>query len=79
MDNEPVPIVGGPKDGEAYRWTTARTLLIPDAKDMRLKVMADGDIVTIFGRHTYELNCYAKDGEMEWRWEYVGYVPPEVA
>ena len=76
-DSELIPMVGGPKDGEAYRWTTARTLLIPDAKGMKQKVTAAGDIVTIFGEHTYELNCYSKDGEKAYRWDYVGYKPPK--
>lgn len=77
MRDDQVPIVGGPKDGETYRWTTARTLLIPDAKDMKQKVARDGGVVTIFGEHTYEMNCYVKDGKATYRWDYVGYKPPQ--
>lgn len=77
MDSEQIPMVGGPKDGETYRWSTASRLMIPDSRDMKHKVTADGSVVTIFGEHTYQLNCYAKGGEQEWRWEYVGYEPPK--
>lgn len=77
MDNEQVPMVGGPKDGETYRWSTASRLMIPDACDRKQKVAEDGSVVTLFGEHAYQLNCYAKDGETEWRWEYVGYEPPK--
>ncbi len=62
VSDEQVPMVGGPKDGETYRWTTARTLLIPGGKDMKQKVTADG-VVTIFGEHTYEMNCWVRDGK----------------
>ena len=75
-DSEQVPMVGGPKDGDTYPWSTASRLLIPDARDMKQKVTADG-VVTIFGEHTYQLNCYAKSGQEVWRWEYVGYEPPK--
>lgn len=76
-NSELVPMVGGPKDGEAYGWATVRTLIIPTTQDIKQKVTADGDIVTIFGKHTYELKCYAKDGEKAYRWDYVGYEPPK--
>lgn len=68
--------VGGPLDGQARAWSTARFLNVPDAKDM-VTVVQDGEARTLFGQHTYELNCYAKDGEKVYRWDYVGYKPPE--
>lgn len=77
MDSEQVPIVGGPKSGQTYRWTTARTLLIPDASDTKQKVAADGSVVTLFGEHTYEMNSYFVDGKVEYRWDYCGYKPPQ--
>ena len=43
---------------------------------MKQKVTADG-VATIFGEHTYELNCYVRDGEVAYRWDYVGYTPPD--
>lgn len=75
MSEELVPVVGGPKDGESWRWATANTITIPDAKDRIDKMTPDG-IVTIFGQHTYRLNCYAKSGEKFYQWDYVGYEPP---
>jgi len=38
---------------------------------------ADGYAVTIFGQHTYRLNCYARDDQRWYRWDYVGYEPPK--
>lgn len=76
-DGDLVPVVGGPKDGEEYRWTSAaRKLLIPDSKDIKMIKTSDGRIVRIFGEHVYEMKCYAMDGEESYRWEYAGYEPP---
>jgi hypothetical protein len=77
MSDEQIPMIGGPKDGETYKWTTATTLIVPDAKDRIAKPDGHGGIVTIFGEHTYEMKCYAKDGEKAYRWDYVGYEPPQ--
>lgn len=75
MSDELVPVVGGPKNGESWRWSTSNTMAIPDAKDRIEKVTPEG-IVTLFGQHTYRLNNYAKDGVKFYRWDYVGYEPP---
>ena len=77
MSDEQIPMVGGPKDGETYKWTTATTLVIPDAKERIQKVDADGYLCTIFGQHTYRLNYYRRDDQKWYRWDYVGYEPPK--
>ena len=74
---EQVPIVGGPLDGTTRPWSTARFLNVPTARGM-VTVMRDGEAVTLFGTYTYDLKCYAKDGEKSYRWEYVSYEPPKV-
>lgn len=73
-----VPFVGGPKDGETYGWTTAKWVNIPDAREMMHVIYGSGETGTIFGSHTYEMKCYAKDGERLYRLEYVGYEPPKL-
>jgi hypothetical protein len=76
MNVETVKFVGGPKDGEEYPWTTARAVVIPDAKDMIQFIDEDGETGTLFGEHAYEMKCYAKGDERTYRLEYVGYKPP---
>jgi hypothetical protein len=74
---EKVPVVGGPLDGQTRDLSMPRFLMIPDAKDM-VNVLVDGELRTLFGQHTYELKCYAKDGEKKYQWEHISYKPPEV-
>jgi hypothetical protein len=73
---ETVKFVGGPKDGEEYPWTTARAVVIPDAKDMIQFIDEDGETGTLFGEHTYEMKCYAGPILSHWQLEYVCYKPP---
>jgi hypothetical protein len=77
MSDEQIPMVGGPKEGETYKWTTATTLVIPDSKEVIYKATADGGVTTIFGQHTYRLNYYRRDDLTWYRWDYVGYEPPK--
>jgi hypothetical protein len=74
---EQVPVVGGPLDGQTLAWSTARFLNVPDAKDMAM-VVQDGEAITLFGQHTYELKCYARGRERKHQWEHVSYEKPEV-
>lgn len=74
---EQVPVIGGPLHGQTRAWSTARFLNVPDSQDM-VTVVRGGETVTLFGQHTYELKCYAKEGEKFYRWEHIGYQTPEV-
>jgi len=76
-EHEQVPVVGGPLDGQTRAWSTARFLNVPDTKDMAT-VVQDGEAMTLFGQHTYELKCYARAGGKVYQWEHVGYKKPEV-
>jgi hypothetical protein len=71
-----IPVVGGPFDGQAYWFSSARFLHMPSAQDA-VTVVRDGEALTLFGEHIYEMKCYAQDGEKSHRWEYVGYKPPD--
>ena len=77
MSDEQIPMVGGPKDGETYKWTTATTLVVPDSKEVVYKVDAYGHPVPVFGHHTYRLNCYRREEQSWYRWDYVGYESPK--
>jgi hypothetical protein len=41
-------------------------------------VVQDGEAMTLFGRHTYELKCYARGRERKHQWEHVSYEKPQV-
>jgi hypothetical protein len=71
-----IKFAGGPKDGDQYPWTTARAVVIPDAKDMIQFIDEDCETGTLFGEHTYEMKCYEKGDERTYQLEYVGYKPP---
>jgi hypothetical protein len=71
-----IPVVGGPFDGQAYWFSSARFLHMPSAQDA-VTVVRDGEALTLFGEHIYEMKCYAQDGEKSHRWDHVGYKPPE--
>lgn len=77
MTEEQVHVIGGPLDGQTLPWSTARFLNVPDSKDM-VTVVREGESMTLFGQHTYELKCYAKEGKKFYRWQHVGYQKPEV-
>lgn len=72
-----IPFVGGPLDGETYKWTTARFVLVPDAKDMVTYYDEQRDeMVTLFGRHTYEMKCFGNGGKATYRLEHLKYEKP---
>lgn len=58
-DYEQVPVIGGPMHGQTLAWSTARYLNVPDSRDT-VTVVRDGEAVTLFGQHTYELKCYTQ-------------------
>jgi len=77
MSDEQIPVIGGPLDGQTYRLRTAGArLLVPSDADV-IHGIKDGEPYTLFGQHTYELKCYANDGEKFYRWEHVGYQKPQ--
>lgn len=70
-------VIGGPLDGQTYRWTTARFVVIPDAADTLTVYMPEWNhTVTLFGEHTYEVKCYARGRRRQYRLEHVGYRKP---
>lgn len=74
---ERVPFVGGPLDGKDYEWTTSNAVLVPDAADRIFGYDPKADRwCTLFGEHTYEMKCYAKDGEKRYQLEHAGYKKP---
>lgn len=76
---ERVPFVGGPLDGKDYEWTTAKAVLVPDAADRLFVYDPRADRwFTLFGQHTYDMKCYAKDGEKRYQLEHAGYRTPVV-
>jgi hypothetical protein len=76
-DKDFVEFVGGPMDGQRYRFTTADAVIVPDATESREVARSDGTLCTIFGRHLYHMACYAnRDGEVIWQLEYKGYASP---
>lgn len=78
MSDEQVPVIGGPLDGQTHRLRlTSSRMIVPDSSDV-IHGIKDGEPYTLFGQHTYELKCYAKDGERLYRWEHIGYQKPEV-
>ena len=75
-DPQKVPVVGGPLDGETWPYSSSQFLLVPDGIDT-VTVVRDGEAMTLFGEHTYEMKCYANSAnERKHQWEYVGYKPP---
>jgi hypothetical protein len=70
-----LPVVGGPLDGQTLPSSTARFLNVPDARDM-VTAIVDGEVRLFFGQHTYEMKCYARDGDQWHQWEHVSYEPP---
>lgn len=74
-----VPVVGGPKDGENVRWSTCQFYTFPDSKDRTAVALDDGSIGYLFGEHTYEMKRYAKGDERKYQLEYVGYKKPGTA
>ncbi len=76
-DQQKVPVVGGPLDGKTWPYSSSQFLLVPDGIDT-VTVVRDGEAVTLFGEHTYEMKCYAtSENERKHQWEYVGYKPPK--
>lgn len=77
METKRIPFVGGPLDGEDYKWTTAKAVLVPDAADMITGYDRERDeVFTLFGEHRYEMRCYVNDGEKVYRLEHAGYTRP---
>lgn len=75
-ENEQVPVVGGPLDGQTSRLRLPGSImLVSDSADM-IHGSKDGEPYTICGQHIYKLKCYAKDGEERYQWEHVGYQRP---
>lgn len=71
-------IVGGPLHNTKRELTsTASYLIVPDATDMLHVVFDDGDAMTLFGEHAYELDCYLGNGQERYLYRYRGYTKPK--
>ena len=78
-DQERIPFVGGPLDGQTYAWTTSNAVLVPDAADMLTVYSPKWDETrTLFGEHRYEMRCYANGDERRYQLEHVSYTEPKV-
>lgn len=75
-DRELVPCVGGPLHGTERPWMTARFLIVPDAADMLHVMYDDGETMTLFGEHTYELTCFLMGGKERHMFRHIGYKKP---
>lgn len=78
-DATPIPIVGGPHDGQTYPLTSARWLCIPDGRERRRYVDDDGHYFTIYGKHTYEqrLRIHSPSSQQDRSWVWVSYQAPD--
>jgi hypothetical protein len=81
-EQEMVPVVGGPKDGEMLPYFSGGTWCFPSAQDCVLLVCEDGHICRLYGDHKYVLRTFARfhavtpGYDVCHQWEYVGYTPP---
>lgn len=75
-DDEGLPVVGGPLDGQTRQWLATRALRVPDRDGSRMVIADDGHAVMFFGWHTYELVSYDAGGALAYLWEYRGTQKP---